>query len=66
MACGFANAKNSYGGYVGDRLFYGMLSNIGEGVSVFAVVSGLSGRSSELTTTYEMCVKAGVIRRVQL
>lgn len=31
--CGLVNAKNSYGGYVGDKFFYAMVSEITDGSS---------------------------------
>ena len=56
-ACGFVNAKNSFGGYTGNSAFYAMGFKNKSGEPVFAIVGVDSGG---LTASAEMCAKDGV------
>ena len=56
-ACGFVNAKNSYGGYSGDSAFYVMVFPRDTGENVYAVVGVDSGSK---TSSAIMCEKDGV------
>lgn len=51
--CGKVNAKNSYGGYVGEKYYYGMLIKDGE-KSGF-VVLGMGASDSEQSAILTMC-----------
>lgn len=53
--CGYVNAKNSYGGYVGEKPFYA--TGIADLGSYSAISVGSDKFSNELT--YEMCRKVG-------
>lgn len=63
--CGVVNAKNSFGGYTGNRPFMGMLVHMGvggKGVSMFQVTS-MGGTEAETYATMEMCSRYGVVPR---
>jgi hypothetical protein len=55
--CGLVNAKNSYGGYSGDSVFYVMVFAREAGDPVYAVVGVDSGRETGAAT---ICAKDGV------
>ncbi|MBA5777101.1 hypothetical protein H2509_08160 [Stappia sp. F7233] len=52
-ACGWVNAKNSYGGYTGDKPFLGVLTKGG-----FVPVS-VGGTSNETAATLRVCARQG-------
>jgi hypothetical protein len=52
--CGAVNAKNSFGGYIGDNLFIGQLK-----LSTFTVKQ-ISNSEGTLVDVFEDCKKAGV------
>jgi hypothetical protein len=56
-ACGYVNAKNSYGGYTGDSAFYVMVFQNDAGEEVYGVVGIDSG--NEVAAAI-MCGKNGV------
>lgn len=56
-ACGFVNAKNSYGGYSGNSAFYTMAFKNKSGQPVFAVIGVDSGSN---TASAIMCEKDGI------
>ncbi len=56
-ACGFVNAKNSYGGYSGKSVFYAMGFKNKAGKPVYAVVGVDSGSK---TAANIMCKQDGV------
>lgn len=56
--CGYVNAKNSFGGYTGKKLYYGILAVIGA-KSVFGVI-GIGGTDIETAAVTEQCRSHGV------
>lgn len=59
IVCGQVNAKNSYGGYTGNKPFIGMLVQQGKREAVFAP-TGMGGSDIENTSTGMMCAKYGI------
>ena len=55
--CGYVNAKNSFGGYVGMTPFMGLLAK--KPVLYFAA-TGMGGTSIETQVIFDMCHEAGV------
>src|SRR5690348_462087 len=53
IACGYVNAKNSFGGYVGEKPFQGLLSTS----SKQFVVIGMGGDDIETRVIDDMCRK---------
>jgi hypothetical protein len=51
--CGLVNAKNSFGGYIGQQPYFGML--IGNGPNVGFVVAGLGGSKSDSEAVLKVC-----------
>jgi hypothetical protein len=61
--CGVVNAKNSFGGYTGDKPFMGMLVHMpagGKTLKMFQVTS-MGGTDSATYATMEMCRRYGVV-----
>lgn len=58
-ACGYVNATNSYGGYVGQTPFIGVLATNTSGQRVFAV-RGMGGTSNETTAVMMLCQREGI------
>ena len=61
--CGVVNARNSFGGYTGDKPFMGMLVHMlagGKTLKMFQV-TGMGGTDSETYATMEMCRRYGVV-----
>ncbi|TIV39595.1 MAG: hypothetical protein E5V99_04385 [Mesorhizobium sp.] len=58
-ACGYVNAKNSYGGYAGQTPFVGVLATNTSDQRVFAV-SGMGGTSNETTAVMMLCQQQGI------
>lgn len=59
--CGTVNAKNSFGGYVGNQPFLGLLATTKDGkVATFNVVS-MGGTDTDTEVTMDMCHRYGVI-----
>jgi len=56
--CGYVNAKNSYGGYTGEQLFYGNLAKADK-VMVFLTI-GVGGDDLKQQIMRKMCRDAGV------
>lgn len=54
--CGYVNAKNSYGGYTGQKPFLGVLS---QGSNHF-VVAGIGGTDIETLSVQQVCARAGL------
>lgn len=57
--CGWVNAKNSYGGYTGDKPFLGAI--IGSGAKLGFYVVGMGGTDTETKATIQVCQQNGVI-----
>lgn len=55
--CGYVNAKNSYGGYVGMQPFMGLLTI--KPVRYFGM-TGMGGTDTDTTVIVLMCRKAGI------
>lgn len=55
--CGYVNAKNSYGGYTGEKLFHGVFPTDNKGA--FAAV-GIGGGDNESIVTSVMCKTYGM------
>lgn len=55
--CGYVNAKNSFGGYVGMQPFIGLLSK--EPDPVFGV-SGMGGTDTKTMVVKSFCKKSGI------
>ena len=63
--CGYVNARNSYGGYTGDKPFMGGLAHIPaekQKIETF-VVTGIGGTESASYEVLEMCRRYGVLPR---
>lgn len=56
FACGYVNAKNSFGGYVGDKPFEGVLSTSSK---QFEVV-GIGGDDISTNVIFQACHKQGL------
>lgn len=57
--CGSINAKNSYGGYTGDKPYSGMLA--GEGQKAFFAVLGIGGLEYESSGIIQVCHEKGLL-----
>lgn len=60
--CGYVNGKNSYGGYVGDKPYIGILapaSGTKTGKAAF-VVAGMGGTDTDTMVTYSLCQQSGI------
>ncbi len=58
--CGVVNAKNSFGGYVGDRPYLGLLATMeGGAIATFNVVS-LGSDANSTATVLDLCRHYGV------
>lgn len=55
FVCGWVNAKNSFGGYTGDRPFGGVFLN----PKTYAVI-GLGETSAQITAVLQVCDKHGL------
>jgi hypothetical protein len=55
MVCGYVNAKNSYGGYVGEQPFIGVLVGNGN----FATIS-IGDGGAKSVVAFKMCRENGV------
>ena len=55
MVCGMVNAKNSYGGYTGDRPYFGLLISGNR-----FVVINIGSRQSSADVAFETCKKNGL------
>jgi hypothetical protein len=53
--CGFVNAKNSFGGYTGDRPYFGLLFN-----DKLFVVIGISESDTDVQATMKVCADNGL------
>lgn len=58
-ACGYVNAKNSFGGYTGSMPFAGMFATNGAGERVF-LVSGIGDGGSGSAAILILCRKKGM------
>lgn len=58
--CGYVNSKNSYGGYVGDTPFGGMMMKNNKGKEVF-VAYGIDSSPSGQYATKTICAKDGAV-----
>ncbi|MGX1786143.1 hypothetical protein ACWIGM_05360 [Bosea sp. NPDC055332] len=56
--CGYVNAKNSFGGYTGEQIFYGNLAKADK-ISVFLPI-GVGGDSVAQQVMRKMCRDVGV------
>ncbi|TGP65469.1 hypothetical protein EN868_03205 [Mesorhizobium sp. M2D.F.Ca.ET.225.01.1.1] len=62
--CGTVNAKNSFGGYTGDKPFMGMLTHLAGGkgkVLRTFMVSAMGGTDTETYVALSMCKQYGVL-----
>jgi hypothetical protein len=59
--CGLVNGKNSFGGYVGDKPFMGVLANIQNGKLLNFDVTSMGGTDIETAVTMQMCRRYGVL-----
>lgn len=57
--CGYVNAKNSFGGYTGEKLFTGVV--IGEGQKKGFVMIGMGGKDTDTIATHSVCSEMGLI-----
>lgn len=55
ISCGWVNAKNSFGGYTGEKPFMGVLTSGG-----FAPVA-VGGDRNEVEVTMRMCARGGLV-----
>lgn len=58
--CGYVNAKNSFGGYTGDKPFMGMLAYV-DGKPFHFGVTGMGGTDTETMAVMMVCKDYGVI-----
>jgi hypothetical protein len=58
LVCGWVNAKNSYGGYMGRQPFDGIM--IVEGEKIVFVPSSVGGSDPEISATLEVCRQQGI------
>lgn len=61
--CGVVNAKNSFGGYTGDKPYMGMLVHMDTGAKKLQMfrVTSMGGTDSATLATIEMCKRYGVV-----
>lgn len=57
--CGWVNAKNSYGGYTGDKPFIGVI--VGSQGTLGFVPAGFGGTDTATYVVRKTCAKAGVV-----
>ena len=55
VACGWVNARNSFGGYTGEKPFMGVLTKQGGFVPV-----SIGGDRTEVQVTMNMCARSGL------
>lgn len=53
-ACGYVNAKNSFGGYIGDKLYLGTLA-VSEGKPVSFITAAMGGSDIDDMVVRRMC-----------
>jgi hypothetical protein len=58
MVCGYVNAKNSFGGYIGEKPFHGVILG-SDNASSFAV-TGMGGQDNETGAVFEICRRSGL------
>lgn len=58
--CGFVNAKNSFGGYTGDKPFMGLMASDESGKPLFFRVTGMGGTDTETMAVMMVCRDYGV------
>ena len=58
IVCGYLNAKNSSGEYVGERPFHGLFMGM-DNASGF-IVTGTGGADNETAETFEICRRSGL------
>jgi len=56
FVCGVVNAKNSYGGYTGDKPFIGGMESDGK-----FIVAGMGGTDTESLSVISVCQKYGIV-----
>jgi hypothetical protein len=61
--CGYVNGRNSFGGYVGQQPFMGML--IEQGKKAAFVVTSMGGTDEDTIVTNTMCGKYGMTEPYQ-
>lgn len=54
-ACGYVNAKNSFGGYTGEKPYFGLFSN-----SSYSVVS-IGSDAISINIVNQFCAKYGIV-----
>jgi hypothetical protein len=61
-ACGWVNAKNSYGGYTGEKPFVGILGeqDAGKKRMMGFAVAGMGGDDTADLVAHQMCQKLGL------
>jgi len=59
--CGMVNGKNSFGGYVGDKPFIGVLATMEGGKIATFGVTGMGGTDTETYVVTNMCQQYGII-----
>lgn len=58
--CGYVNAKNSFGGYTGDAIFFGALADTKSGSKAFIPIGSISTSATDVQVKRIMCAKAGI------
>jgi hypothetical protein len=58
--CGYVNAKNSFGGYTGNAIFYGALADKKDGGKVFLPIGSISTGDIDTSVKQQMCGRAGI------
>lgn len=58
--CGFVNARNRFGGYVGMVPFYGLLLTMDDGSLKFIVIGEISATPISAKVTASMCKEKGI------
>lgn len=60
QVCGYVNAKNSFGGYTGNALFFGGLADTHDGGKAFIPIGSISTGDIDTQVTQAMCGKASI------
>jgi len=58
VVCGLVNAKNRFGGYAGDNVFYGQLRKDGDSLTVDVDI--MNNKESTVRSIVEICDEDGV------
>lgn len=58
--CGYVNAKNSFGGFTGNAIFYGALADTKTGGKAFIPIGSISTSEDDMSVKQTVCSKAGI------